>query len=292
MPFKMKKLLKKPIFRIIDKMAGRKKYQNFFFILYQLSLKGFNLRNIQFDKNGELNVLRNIARFYKTHPVDGNVVCFDIGANMGNYSLALISEMQSFPKEIHAFEPLPIPFELLNKFMSGKSDNYQAHNFGLGNINGSVKFFVDHETSELGSIFKRDMKDIDIHFNVEKQIQIERADDFCKRKGISHIHFMKIDVEGAEVEVLKGASELLQSGKVDFIQLEFGAGNVDSKTYMKDFYGILGQDFMMFRILKDGLFRMDSYHTDYEIIVMGNYFAISKALVSKFSDDLSVIFNY
>jgi FkbM family methyltransferase len=288
----MKKLLKAPVYAVIDKMVGKKKYQNFFFILYQMGLKGMNLRNINFEQNGELKVMRAIAGFFRNHKQPGDIVLFDIGANMGHYSEVLIKEFENFEIVIHAFEPLPVPYGNMKKLFDQKGGKFHPHNFGLGNINGRVQFYVDNETSELGSIFHRDMSDIDIHFSIEKQIEIKRADDFCLEYNIPHIHFMKIDVEGAEIEVMKGADKLLSGGKIDFIQFEFGAGNSDSKTYMKDFFGVLNKHYLLFRILKDGLLLMESYHNDYEILVMGNYFAISRQLMNVHKTELQAVFNF
>jgi FkbM family methyltransferase len=288
----MKQLLKKPVYSMISGIAGKKKYQNFFAVLYHMSVKGMNLRNINFTDNGESRVVKGISAYYRTNRPAGPVHLFDVGANMGHYSEVLMKEFDGVEAIIHAFEPLPVPFAATKELFRRNGRSPFAHNFGLGDQNGQVKFYVDNETSELGSIFHRNMSDIDIVFNIVKEITIKRLDDFCAEHQMNHIHFVKMDVEGAELEVMKGSKKMLSENKIDFIQFEFGSGNSDSKTFMKDFFGILSENYQLFRILKDGLFEMPSYHNDYEILVMGNYFAISKRQLSLHGEQLKLIFNF
>ena len=49
----MNALFKKPVGLVIDRMAGKKKYQFFFIWLYNIAIKGFNLRNFHIKENGE-----------------------------------------------------------------------------------------------------------------------------------------------------------------------------------------------------------------------------------------------
>jgi FkbM family methyltransferase len=288
----MKQLLKKSVYSMIRGIAGKKKYQNFFIILYQIGLKGMNLRNINFSDNGESRIVKGISAHYRTNRPTGSVYVFDVGANMGHYSEVLMKEFDGLDAIIHAFEPLPAPFATTKELFHRNGRSAFAHNFGLGNQNGQIKFYVDNEVSELGSIFHRDMSDIDIAFNIVKEITIKRLDDFCVEHRINHIHFLKMDVEGAELEVMKGSKKMLTENRIDFIQFEFGSGNSDSKTFMKDFFGILSENYQLFRILKDGLFEMPAYHNDYEMLVMGNYFAISKRQLSLHCDQLKLVFNF
>jgi FkbM family methyltransferase len=288
----MKKLLKGSVLGLVEKMAGKKKYQRFFIILNNLAIKGLNLRNINIQENGELLIIKQISRFYAAKKND-KYVLFDVGANQGSYSETLLKEFHAYTTELYAFEPLPVPFQKLQQSLSNTNKGQaSAFNFGLGNQNGKVQFFVDHETSELGSIFKRDLSSIDIKIDAIGEIELRRADDFCREHKIEHIHFMKVDVEGAEIEVFKGANNLLQNSKIDFIQFEFGSGNVDSKTYMSDFFKEIGNKYELFRILKDGIFPMKKYTGDYEILVMGNYFAISKSLLNKNEEKIKQLFQF
>ena len=61
----------------------------------------------------------------------------------------------------------------------------------------------------------------------QESVQTIALDDFCTQQGIDRIHLLKIDVEGAEYQVLKGAKMLLQAKRIDCIVFEFGVTSFD-----------------------------------------------------------------
>jgi hypothetical protein len=101
------------------------------------------------------------------------------------------------------------------------------------------------------------------------------VDRFCKEKGLAAIDLLKIDTEGCELQVLKGASEMLSGGRVKVIQFEFGECNVFSRVFLRDFYEVL-PGFRMYRLDSNGLIPLPSYESTNEIFRFQNIIAISK----------------
>jgi Methyltransferase FkbM domain len=93
----------------------------------------------------------------------------------------------------------------------------------------------------------------------------------AKRRIWVKIHLLKLDVEGSEIDILRGADELLENGGIDFLQFEFGGCNIDSRTYFRDFYDLLSPRFRIFRIVTDGLRAVDEYREIGEIFTTTNY---------------------
>jgi len=124
----------------------------------------------------------------------------------------------------------------------------------------------------------RRLSHFDIDLNYKELIHLESLDNFCKDKGINHINFLKLDVEGHEYKVLQGAKDLIGKNSIDFIQFEFGGANIDSRTYFQDFYYLLTPYYKIYRILKDGLIAIDTYKEIYEIFLTTNFLAISKGI--------------
>lgn len=284
----MKKLFRSLFAWLFGGISGKIKYQKVFYFLYFTAIRGFNLSNIASGENGELLFMKNLSRFFRKQKYY-LITVLDVGANVGDYTEHLIRELAGIPYKIHAFEPFPAVFEKLSANVRNQ-DNVTAHNFALGATPGWTKFYVDGENSELGSIFERDLSFIDIHFKSTFDVEVRRLDTFCAEQTIAHVHFLKIDVEGAELEVLKGAGELIDAERIDFIQFEFGAGNAASGTFMRDFYQRIENNYQIFRLLKDGLWPMGKYQNDHEIMILGNYIALSNKLLQTHKQTLAEAF--
>ena len=129
-------------------------------------------------------------------------IFLDIGANIGNHTL-FFSRIAR--RRVMAFEAIPENFEVLKKNieMNPASEPVEAFNFGLGSSN-SYADFEQPNLAEAGS-FRRKKG------SVAGKIEIRRLDDVLRDADLKlPIAFMKIDVEGMELEVLQGAVEALK----------------------------------------------------------------------------------
>lgn len=66
---------------------------------------------------------------------------------------------------------------------------------------------------------------------------------------------------------------MIDSGNIDFIQFEFGGCNIDSRTYFQDFYYFLKDNYDIYRIVKNGLRKIDRYSETCEVFLNSNYIA-------------------
>jgi hypothetical protein len=85
------------------------------------------------------------------------------------------------------------------------------------------------------------------------KVDVVNLDDYCAQRGVDHIDLLKIDVEGFELNVLRGASRLLEGQRINAIQFEFNEMNVIGRTFLEDFMARLEPTHGMFRVLPHGL---------------------------------------
>lgn len=135
---------------------------------------------------------------------------FDIGASFGVFSLML---HYLYPKvKIYAFEPGKENFHFLSKNCHNVT-NINLFNVAIGEKKDKVDFFFDKnypEGSKIGKV-KNDKTYI---------VQQLSLNDFVKDHKIRKISLMKIDVEGYEYNVLKGASKILKKVKILIIETD------------------------------------------------------------------------
>ena len=214
--------------------------------LFHLALRGLGILNWRTERlRGEADLLERLL----SRAPQGAVV-LDVGANEGDYSetvLRLTSHV-----DLHAFEPHPETFERLAARL--RSRNARCHNFALGAANEQARLFDYREApgSSHASLFDGVIERIhrgDAHSQI---ICVRRLDSFLHVSAISHIYLLKIDVEGAEANVLVELGDALdQSIVIDFVQIEFNEMNVVSRTFLEDLTKML-PGYRTFRILPRG----------------------------------------
>jgi hypothetical protein len=107
------------------------------------------------------------------------------------------------------------------------------------------------------------------------EFEITTIDKFCLKNGIDYIHFMKIDTEGHELEVLKGAASLISREAIGIIQFEFNEMNVLSRVFLRDFYRLL-EGYNIYRLDTNRLVPLYGYSPENEIFRFQNFVAFNK----------------
>lgn len=143
-------------------------------------------------------------------------VFYDIGANIGLFTLLVMSRHRGHKITVHAIEPEPRAADVLRKNLKLNSlEDVMVHETALGSSTGMTEFFVDPDPGSgkhsLFSILGAD------YYRIE--IQMMTGADFM-RDTRSTPDVLKIDVEGAEMEVLRGFQKALESGRVRELFIE------------------------------------------------------------------------
>jgi FkbM family methyltransferase len=189
---------------------------------------------------------------------------FDVGANAGQSALKFDGV---FPgARIFSFEPHPKTFQALKSKVSGRP-NIEPFNLAMGDEDGEVDFFeyddplINSRVAGTAYTQREGLKP-----RVIKVTQ-QTLDGFCAVHDIDQIHFLKIDTEGFELSVLKGASRMLQEARVRFISCEFAISDAGKVSSVAELLPLLE---------KSGYVLLSTY-LDY-VIPEGSFFANGNAL--------------
>ena len=148
-------------------------------------------------------------------------VIFDVGANQGSMTKLFLKLYKGI--KIFAFEPLPI-FKV-------KSSQVKSSQVALGSRMGSLKFYeCEHKASSSLILPDTNSSWIRLKSRIlgtdpellykERLIEVTTIDHVVDENSIITIFYLKIDTEGNELDILKGASESLKKGVIRNIQIE------------------------------------------------------------------------
>jgi FkbM family methyltransferase len=141
-------------------------------------------------------------------------IVFDVGANVGQSALLYLEQWPD--AQVHCFEPVRSTYQELSATLAGRS-NARFHQLALAAHAGSGSMSLG-ERSVMATL----SGDADEGEASREAVRMETLDGFCEREGIERISLLKIDTEGADLDVLVGGERMLTAGAVDLIQVEAG----------------------------------------------------------------------
>ncbi len=168
----------------------------------------------------------NDSSYHILKYIDGAEVIFDIGGNIGQTALniAKYKAGKKQPAQIISFEPYNENYEKLrhNIQLNKHIKNISIENIALGSILKTVKLFKECATNSGGN---RVVYDEEENTEGVEEVHQITLDSYIDEKKILKVDLIKIDVEGYELEVLKGAKNTLQKFR-PVLLLEFDSLNL------------------------------------------------------------------
>lgn len=211
-----------------------------------------------------------MVQLFKTVAADSEVI-LDIGANIGCTAL-LFGELS---EQVYAFEPSQSTFRFLeqNIAQSGLT-NVSLQNIGLGAESG--EFTLTFSPANRSGGFVSNQTRIDAGHTTE-QITIRSLDEVVRSLNVTKIDFIKIDVEGFEGQVLRGATQTLAEYQpVIVLELNHWCLNAFQRTSIPDFFDFLRSQFPILLAIDDVSYldlhnETESYTVMYYHILRSNF---------------------
>ncbi|KPK96609.1 MAG: hypothetical protein AMJ95_13285 [Omnitrophica WOR_2 bacterium SM23_72] len=144
-------------------------------------------------------------------------VFFDVGSNIGFMSL-FASRLIGKSGSVYSFEPEPETFAILKENVRlNKLNNIYLFDMALGSEKKEVFIYRDLKTDRgKASLIRPEQGDVR-----PSRVPLRTLDDFIAQNRISRIDMIKIDVEGWEMEVLRGAKKILGHPQAPMVCIEY-----------------------------------------------------------------------
>ena len=236
--------------------------------LFYLCGRALGLHNYTSDRvSGEGLTLRHCLKG-RASPV-----VFDVGANEGEWVAAVVKGAPG--AQIHAFEPQ----EALATKIAARHPSVRVNNVAVGDQAGELALYdyADHSGSQHASVISGVIETVHGATSRSTNVQVVTIDDYCRQHAVTSIDLLKIDVEGYEMNVLRGADHMVREGRVEAIQFEFNEMNVLGRTFLHDFMSRLSSMYAIHRVLPHGLMPLQpGRHWINEQFTYQNILAIRK----------------
>lgn len=190
-----------------------------------LAAQGFGGSSGDIAVSGEIGVFNRMTA--------AEPVLFDVGGHVGEYTREFF---QKFPKgRSFIFEPSVSHLERLRQNL-GTHAAVTICAYGLGAEAAELPLYEDQDISGLASLTQRRLDHINIKMEAVETVKIRTLDSVLDETGVSSIDLLKMDVEGHELSVLKGATDAMDRRLIKLVQFEFGGCNLDTRTTLQDFF--------------------------------------------------------
>lgn len=192
-------------------------------------------------------------------------VCLDIGANIGGYSELLAQNLEA---RIYAIEPAADSFSSLTN-VADRHERITPIQSAIADFDGTAPLFSKSPRSVTATLDKDVLTSEDVP---EEVVIVQTLDTLVRALPIDRIDFIKIDTEGFEREVLRGATWTLATYRPRYIQFEFNILHLRRGYTLRELTLLLPH-YDFYRLLPHGMIRIDPNRFAANIFMFSNIIA-------------------
>jgi FkbM family methyltransferase len=235
--------------------------------------------NVEIRHNGELLVQRVVA---ENAPSDRGLVVFDVGAHVGEWTSHLLDQCEARGVErvrTFCFEPCPDSRLVLERSLveSDGGEGTAVVGEAVSDTVGTVELHITG--GGVSSLYEQATRPT---IRIEL-VATTTLDSFCAHAGIDRIDLVKVDTEGHDMAVLRGAKRLLEHHAIGVLQFEYNHRWVMPRAFLRDAFALLAPlGYRVGKVTPRGIEFYRRWHPDLETFSQGNYVACTEAWARRF----------
>jgi FkbM family methyltransferase len=220
------------------------------------------------EVNGEYTLVCAMAGWMAQ--TGGPHVCFDVGANLGDWTAELLRNTETDDLTVYPFEPAPAQYTAITGRFADQiaAKKIVPQQLALAAEPGTAQFVVTGANSGNSAIATSDA----VIKGQSITVTLATIDQFCADHRLDRLAFVKVDTEGNDFNVIAGAAAMLAGGRIGLLQFEYNWRWVSfGHTLRKAFKAIEGQDYAVAQITEAGLEVHDEWHPELERFFETNF---------------------
>lgn len=232
------------------------------------------------ETNGELLVQRLVLT---TAGEEAQIVAVDVGANVGGWSEALVDTAARVAPGrqlvLHAIEPAPDSFERLRGVLGNRSGprlDVVLSRLAASDEDGTGTIYLMGSESVVNSLYEREGAR-------PLEVRLQTLDGYAKEHGIPEITLLKIDAEGHDLNVLRGARGLLRDQAICVAQFEYNWRWIQAGHFLKDVFNLVEPlGYEVGKIASDAVVAYRGYNWELDTFHEANYLICRRDWVDRF----------
>jgi FkbM family methyltransferase len=221
------------------------------------------------ERNGEYRFLRELG---------GNPrVAVDVGANVGDWTATALEQWPTLERVL-CFEPgEQAAGRLAQRYEA--DDRVNVIRRLLSDAPGGLLFWEEPASGTMSSV----VAGYSGADSVARTVAATTLDAELASRGIEHVDVLKVDTEGFDLHVLRGAGELLANGQIDVVQFEYSSAWQEAGSTLREAYALLeAAGLHVFAITRDGL-RTFPADTLSELFMYANFAGLAPRYAEHFA---------
>jgi FkbM family methyltransferase len=228
--------------------------------------------------NGESSLQRWMLEI---SPAGQEIHVLDVGANVGRWSDAIIVAARQLGRlddlDLHAFEPSTYTFARLSEALDGRP--VSLHRVALGEKSGSAALHVMAPGAGTNSLYEPTTSQAVI---ATEEVTATTLDAYAYHAGLDLLTLVKVDTEGHDLSVLRGAQNLFAEQRILAAQFEYNHRWIAARSFLRDAFELLAPlGYRLGKLTPHGVEFYPGWDAELETFVEGNYVACVPELVNQ-----------
>lgn len=258
---------------VLVRMLGRQRAWRLGRKLYMAS-RGEHLNRI--ESNGETDLVRALLQFGRQDKRAFRA--WDVGGNLGDYTQMITNEARRVARDysVDVFEPAPAAAAALrSRFAEDRS--VRLHAIALSNRKGVMEFELQGATAGTNTLEPTGDPNA-----TTIEVEIDTAEARATAAAIDELDLLKIDAEGHDLEVIRGARKLLDEKRVRAVQFEYNFRWLYGKHLLKEAFEIASQTEYAIGIVQPGeVMFFENWQAENERFFEANYVLVRKDVAQR-----------